>query len=117
MKFIVDAHLPFYWKEKLVENGHDAIHTSELPDQNRTNDFEITRISLEEKRIVITKDSDFLDSFLLHHKPYKLVLVRTGNVRLIGMKQLLDEQVDSLLTALKDSSLIELYQDELLIIE
>jgi predicted nuclease of predicted toxin-antitoxin system len=55
MKFIVDAHLPFYWKTKLVEKGHDAIHTSELPRQNRTDDFEIIEISLEESRIVIKR--------------------------------------------------------------
>ena len=116
MKFIIDAHLPVYWKEKLAEKGHDAIHTSELPEKNRTGDFEITRISLEENRIVITKDTDFVDSFLLHQEPFKLVLIKTGNVRLREMKRLFDKHVDSLLLALKDSALIEMYKEELLVI-
>jgi predicted nuclease of predicted toxin-antitoxin system len=29
---------------------------------------------------VVTKDRDFLDSFLLRQQPYKLLLVTTGNI-------------------------------------
>jgi predicted nuclease of predicted toxin-antitoxin system len=42
----------------LFERGFDAIHTLDLPRQNVTDDLEINRISLEENRIVISKDSD-----------------------------------------------------------
>ncbi len=92
------------------------MHTRELPHQNRTTDLEINKISLNEKRILITKDNDFLDSFLLHHEPHKLVLVRTGNLQLAQMNHLFNALADSLLNALEDSSLIEVYQEEILII-
>ena len=29
---------------------------------------------------MVTKDRDFLDSFLLRQQPYKLLLVTTGNI-------------------------------------
>ncbi|MFM9952284.1 MAG: DUF5615 family PIN-like protein [Saprospiraceae bacterium] len=60
MKFIVDAQLPKSLARLLREYGHDAIHTLELPRRNRTDDYEINEISLQELRVVISKDSDFL---------------------------------------------------------
>jgi predicted nuclease of predicted toxin-antitoxin system len=37
-------------------------------------------ISIQEERIVVTKDTDFFDSFLIRQQPYKLLLVSTGNI-------------------------------------
>ena len=53
MKFIVDAHIPQAICYLLNNNGHDAIHTIELPQKNDTDDIEINKISVSEKRIVI----------------------------------------------------------------
>ena len=33
-----------------------------------------------EQRVVITKDADFVNSFLLHGQPHELLLVSTGNI-------------------------------------
>ena len=41
----------------------------------------INEISLEQKRIVITKDLDFVNSFMTIKKPFKLLLITTGNIR------------------------------------
>lgn len=80
MKFLVDAQLPNSLVVLLKKSGCDAIHTKELKRQNRTSDTEINSISIQEERIVITKDSDFVESFLLKRQPYKLLLVTTGNI-------------------------------------
>ncbi|TAL77126.1 MAG: hypothetical protein EPN88_02785, partial [Bacteroidetes bacterium] len=80
MKFLVDAHLSPKIAVLLSSRGYDAIHTSALAGGNETSDEEITRISLAEKRIVISKDNDFYYSQILFNKPYKLVLLRTGNL-------------------------------------
>lgn len=74
MKFLVDAHLPRRIARRLQEAGHDALHTLDLPDGNRTTGAEINAISLLEQRVVITKDADFVNSFLLKNQPYKLLL-------------------------------------------
>lgn len=81
MKFLVDAQLPRRLAERLREQGHDAAHTLDLPAANRTKDVEIQRLSLEEQRVVVTKDSDFVDSFVLSGKPWKLLWVTTGNIQ------------------------------------
>ena len=36
MKFLVDAQLPSRLAQRLVAAGHDAIHTLELPEGNRS---------------------------------------------------------------------------------
>ena len=41
MKFIIDAQLPFSLKIMLIAIGHDAIHTDDLGDKERTSDNEI----------------------------------------------------------------------------
>jgi len=59
MKFLIDAKLPFKLATNLRSKGFDILHTDELPNQERTTDREIRQISIEQNRIVITKDSDF----------------------------------------------------------
>lgn len=41
MRFLVDAQLPRRFCVWLAEAGHDAVHTLELPNGNRTSDWEI----------------------------------------------------------------------------
>jgi len=54
MNFIVDAQLPRKLILLLRNAGHDAVHTLELPNRNRTTDAEINSISITEQRVVIT---------------------------------------------------------------
>lgn len=80
MKFIVDAQLPRSLSITICQQGYDSIHTLDLHQQNRTKDSDIIAISTAQQRVVITKDSDFLNSFLLKKEPSKLIIVRTGNI-------------------------------------
>lgn len=72
MKFIVDAQLPRKLSTFLNEKGFDSVHTLELPRKNATSDLEINDLSLREKRIVISKDSDFYNRYLTKLEPYKV---------------------------------------------
>lgn len=80
MRFLVDAQLPFRLAHHLQQMGVEVVHTSILPLANRTPDSEIKRLSVEQSRVVVTKDSDFVDNLLLHGNVYKLLLVNTGNI-------------------------------------
>ncbi len=75
MRFIVDAQLPKSLSDFLKWKGFDSVHTLELPDKNNTKDEWINKLSISEKRIVITKDIDFLESFLIKSEPKKLILI------------------------------------------
>ena len=63
MKFIVDAQLPRRLARELSSSGHDALHSLDLPDGNRTADEIINKLAAKDGRIVITKDADFVTSF------------------------------------------------------
>lgn len=80
MKYLVDAQLPRRLARSMAATGLDVIHTLDLTEANRTKDGTINSISLEQERIVITKDEDFVQSFILQERPYKLLLVSTGNI-------------------------------------
>ena len=79
MRFLVDAHLPRSLCAVLARQGHDAIHTLDLPKGNATKDRIINQVSLDDQRVVISKDADFFYSHVLQGRPWKLVLVKTGN--------------------------------------
>jgi len=61
VKFLVDAQLPARLARFLGSAGHDALHTTELPDGSRTTDGRIAELADEEGRVVITKDRDLRD--------------------------------------------------------
>jgi len=74
MKFIVDAHFPKRLATWLINNGDDAIHTIDLPKKNKTSDKEIIEIAESQARIVITKDSDFIQFRIIHDKPQRILM-------------------------------------------
>lgn len=51
-----------------MQHGHDALHTLDLPLGNRTPDADIVACAIRDNRIVVTKDSDFVQTFLLTHQ-------------------------------------------------
>ncbi len=108
MKFLVDAHLPRALCAVLQAAGHEAIHTSQLPAQNRTTDKVINALSVKEERVVVTKDADFYHSHVLHRKPWKLLLVRTGNTRTRDLKALFERDLPEIIAAFERNSLVEL---------
>lgn len=70
MKFLVDAQLPRRLARWLQAEGHDAVHTKDLPEGNSTDDRAINGISMREGRTVISKEEDFVDTILLRHEPH-----------------------------------------------
>lgn len=78
MNFLVDAQLPRRATLWLIAAGSNAIHTLDLPEENRTTDETINGVADREQRIVVTKDADFVDTHLLRGHPPKLLLISTG---------------------------------------
>ena len=94
MKFLIDAQLPQSLTVFLKNKGFDTLHTLDLPEKNRTKDFEIAKKANDENRAVITKDIDFLELFLLKSVPRKLVMVKTGNISNKELINLFDGYLD-----------------------
>lgn len=108
MKFLVNAHLPRRLIFLLNAAGHDAIHTLDLPERNRTPDLTINQVSVREQRILITKDGEFKDSFLLEGRPYKLLLISTGNITNADLERLLRDNLEEIVRAFQEHSFLEL---------
>jgi len=113
VKFIIDAQLPKSLSDFLNWKGFDTIHTLELPDKNRTKDRQVIEIAIEETRIVISKDHDFLDSFLIHALPPKLIMVKTGNIPNKELLKLFNDNFDIIIEMISTSNLVEISRTEI----
>ena len=110
MKFIVDAHRPRSLAALLCENGHDAIHTKDLPDGNDTTDLQINELSIAEGRVVISKDGDFYDSFSAKKEPYKLLAVKTGNISNNELIKLFSNNLNTIVSELSVRDVVTIDQ-------
>ena len=109
LRVLVDAQLPKQLARFLAFHaGYDSLHTLDLPAANRTQDGSINRFSIAEKRVVITKDADFVNSFLLHGQPYKLLLISTGNISTADLLELFRKFLPQLTKLLTHHSYVEL---------
>jgi predicted nuclease of predicted toxin-antitoxin system len=115
MKFLVDAQLPVRLACFLQASGHDTLHTKNLPQQNATPDTVINTISIQQKRVVITKDADFVNSFLTIQQPYKLLLITTGNIKNSELELLLSNNLSTLIEHFNQHSYIEMSRDSIII--
>ena len=113
MKFLIDAQLPKRLSRLLQAAGYDAVHTRDLPLQNATPDEAINKLSVQEQRILISKDTDFYNSFLLRQQPYKLLQVTTGNITNQELEALFIANLPQLIELFQQHSLIELSRNEI----
>lgn len=113
MRVLVDAQLPLRLAQFLASKNVDAKHTLDLPEQNATSDSEIVQIADGEDRIVISKDSDFLDNYILENRPKKLLIVSTGNINNTGLIQIFEKNLESLKTLFENNFVIEIDEDEI----
>ncbi|MEB3220791.1 MAG: DUF5615 family PIN-like protein [Candidatus Sericytochromatia bacterium] len=110
-RFLVDAQLPYRLALAIRQQGHDAVHTRELPNGNRTTDAEVNLISLEQERVVVTKDADFVESFLLQGAPHKLLLISTGNIQNDALLQLVLANMQELTGLFETYNYVELSRE------
>ncbi len=107
MRFLIDAQLPLKLTQWLRQHGHDSRHTLELPAGNRTTDAEIVACAVTEGRIVVTKDSDFVQTFLLTDQP-RLLLISTGNIENAELESLLRNNLSAIERAFGSANFVEL---------
>ena len=111
MKFLLDAQLPPSLKQIFTSNGYDCIHTLDLEAGNETSDKIIDAVSIAEQRILITKDSDFFDSFLVKNEPYKLILVKLGNTSKTELIKFFSDRFNEIIEKIKVENMILLNKE------
>jgi len=108
VRFLVDAQLPARLARFLNDAGHDALHSSEMPEGNRTTDVRIAGVADDEDRVVVTKDRDFRDGHLLAGSPRRLLVVATGNITNTALIALFESNLDAIVGALGEADFVEL---------
>jgi len=108
MRFLLDAQLPKKLSHILNYRGYDTLHTLDLPHQNFSKDSELNRISIDQKRILISKDMDFVESLMVSEKPYKLLYVNTGNIHNRDLQTLFVHNIEHIVSLFEKSRFIEL---------
>ena len=78
MNFLVDAQLPPALARWIAGQGHQATHVFDLG-FHTADDPAIWERARNEQAVIISKDEDFVDHWILSAAPVQLVWVRKGN--------------------------------------
>jgi len=113
LKFIIDTQLPPLMAEVLKSKGYDAIHTTFFPNGQFLNDSEIRQSALDEHRIIITKDKDFLDYYLVKGAPPKVLLLETGNTKNKELLDIIRKNIRNIEHLFESSSLVVLQKSNI----
>ncbi len=106
-KLLADAQLPKQLAVWLRYKGLYAIHTLDLPDQNKTDDEQIKAIAEEENRAVISKDRDFPDAHILKNEPRKPIQINTGNSSNEELLKIFELNLPVILELIQNNNLVE----------
>lgn len=113
MKFIVGAQLPKSLSDFLNAKGFDSLLTLDLPNKNKTKDYQIAKLANEEERFLISKDIDFLESLIVKSEPRKLIMIKTGNISNKALISLFNKNLEIIIEMISRSNLIEINQTEI----
>ena len=80
MKFLCDVHISVKVVKFIKSRGYECLHVKNILDGTRTKDKEICKFADAYDYIVITKDSDFRNSFFVLNSPLKLIKINLGNI-------------------------------------
>ena len=79
MNFLIDAQLPPALARWISGLGHhQAVHAFDLG-FHTADDSVLWKYAVEHQTVIITKDEDFVDCWLLSDRPAALVWIRKGN--------------------------------------
>ena len=63
--------------------------------------------------MVITKDIDFLDHYIIKQEPYKLIYMTTSNIKNNELLSLFEKYFDQILELLHEYNVIEFNREEM----
>jgi predicted nuclease of predicted toxin-antitoxin system len=115
VKFLIDAQLPETLVNLFIYKGFEALHTSSLPQSNRTSDKQLLHLAANENYIIVTKDKDFLDYFLINKQPKQLLFIRTGNIPNIELTRILSNNLTDVAKQFEHCQLIEITKEEIIL--
>ena len=104
LRFLIDTQLPPLLAAYLTAKGFDAIHTTFFESGHLLKDAEISIIARNENRIIITKDSDFLDRYTIYGAPPKVLLLQFGNIRNTALLEYFERELPKIIALFSDNN-------------
>ena len=80
MKFLVDAQLPPALARWIASQGHHAVHVFDL-ELHTADDPAVWRCAEADDSIIVTKDENFVDRWLLSNEPVRLAGSEKGTAQ------------------------------------
>ncbi len=118
MKFLCDVHISLKLIRHLKSFGFEAVHVNHILDKSETKDSDICKYADQNDYVVITKDADFRNSFLLHQTPKKLIKINLGNISNSELLNIFSKNMNSLIKLdKKECFLIEIDTDDINLLE
>jgi predicted nuclease of predicted toxin-antitoxin system len=118
MKFLCDVHISRKLVAYFNSLGIEAIHVNQILDKSETKDADICRFADKNNYIVITKDADFKNSFLLNYTPKKLIKINLGNISNVELLKLFSANINSIKNLdKKESFIVEIDSDDIWVTE
>ncbi|MBI4646512.1 MAG: DUF5615 family PIN-like protein [Bacteroidia bacterium] len=116
LKFIIDTQLPPLLIEFFQWKGYNSIHTTFFQDGHLLKDKQIREIAINEDRIIVTKDEDFIDYYLLKRSPPKILLIETGNISNRDLFIILNKYFSEIIKSFENNNDLVIVQQNNLII-
>jgi predicted nuclease of predicted toxin-antitoxin system len=78
LNFLIDSQLPPALARWITAQGHQAVHVVELG-MEATDDSILWEHARKTSAVIVSKDEDFADRWLLHDEGVALLWIRKGN--------------------------------------
>jgi predicted nuclease of predicted toxin-antitoxin system len=96
MKFLCDVHISYKVVNHLNSIGFETIHVNGIMNKWYTKDKDICSYADTNDLIIITKDSDFRDSYFIKNTPKKLIKINLGNISNAELINVLSDNLASI---------------------
>lgn len=96
MKFLCDVHISIQFVKHLNNMGFECVHDDTILDKWFTTDGAIATCSDSKNFVLIAKDLDFKNSFLINKTPRRLIKINLGNISNTLLFELFDRFVSEI---------------------
>ncbi len=107
-KFLLDVNMPYRFS---LWNNTRFIHQIDIDDT--WTDEQIWKYAKENDLVIITKDADFLNKVLVSEPPPKVIIFKTGNMRLREFYQFISNVWSDIEAAIDRSKCVIVYHNRL----
>ncbi len=118
MKFLCDVHIPIKLSKEIEQLGFHSTHVNFILNKWNSKDSDIAKYADDQQLILITKDQDFRNSFLVKRTPQKLIKINLGNISNNELIALFEQRISSIqaIDLQNESYMIELGLDNFWIV-